>query len=198
MTIPRRHDRSRVGLLGGSFNPAHGGHREISLMALKALSLDAVWWLVSPGNPLKDPDQYLPYEKRMAQARRVADHHRIVVSNFEQRRNLQYTVDTLEALRDLWPQMHFVWIMGADGLRDFHRWKDWKRIATMTPFAVFSRPGATEAAEGSTAADALAPFRLAAEDATRLAEAEPPAWVFLKTAHNPSSSTAIRSGQSRP
>jgi len=189
---PRRHDRSRIGLLGGSFNPAHGGHRDISVEAIRALSLDAVWWLVSPGNPLKDPAGNMPYEERLARARQVADHHRIVVSNFEARRGLQYTVDTLEALRDLWPQMHFVWIMGADSLRDFHRWKDWRRIATLAPIAVFSRPGSTDAAEASPAAEALAAFRLPDEDAPALAEAEPPAWIFLKTVHNPASATAIR------
>jgi nicotinate-nucleotide adenylyltransferase len=190
--IPRRHDRSRIGLLGGSFNPAHEGHREISLAALLALHLDAVWWLVSPGNPLKDPGTYIPFEDRMAEARRVASHPRIVVSDFERRKNLQYTVDTIERLKDLWPEVHFVWLMGADSLEVFHRWKDWRRIATLAPFAVFSRPGATEEAEASEAAAALAPFRLEPEAASRLADAEPPAWVFLKTTQNPASATAIR------
>jgi nicotinate-nucleotide adenylyltransferase len=190
--IPRRHDRSRIGLLGGSFNPAHEGHREISLAALSALQLDVVWWLVSPGNPLKDPSTYIPFDARMAEARRIARHPRIVVSDFEQRKNLQYTVDTIERLKELWPDVHFVWLMGADSLEALHRWKDWRRIATLAPFAVFSRPGATEEAEESEAARDLAPFRLDPEAAGRLADAEPPAWVFLKTTHNTASATAIR------
>lgn len=190
--IPRRHDRSRIGLLGGSFNPAHEGHREISLAALAALRLDVVWWLISPGNPLKDPAAYMPFEARMAEARRVASHPRIVVSDFERRKGLQYTVDTLERLKELWPDVHFVWLMGADSLEAFHRWKDWRRIAMLAPFAVFSRPGANEEAEASEAAQTLAPFRLDGEAASRLADAEPPAWAFLKTTHNRTSATAIR------
>ncbi|HNS88161.1 MAG TPA: nicotinate-nucleotide adenylyltransferase [Parvularculaceae bacterium] len=192
--IPQRHDASRIGLLGGSFNPAHGGHREISLEALKLFGLDAVWWLVTPGNPLKTGDDYKydSYEQRLAAARRIADHPRIVVSNFEDRKNLQYTVDTLEALHDLWPQMKFIWLMGADSLVGFHRWKNWRRIASLAPIAVFNRPGFEAAALASDAAKELTLFRLPSSRASDLAAAEPPAWVFIEKTANPLSATEIR------
>ncbi|MBB5517903.1 nicotinate-nucleotide adenylyltransferase [Amphiplicatus metriothermophilus] len=190
--VPQRHATSKIGLLGGSFNPAHEGHREISLAALDWLGLDAVWWLVSPGNPLKAPDIYAPYEERLAAARRIAADPRIVASDFERRKGLQYTVDTLSMLADLWPQMRFVWLMGADSLAAFHEWKDWRAIAAMVPIAVFSRPGHEAAAEESPAAQALAAFRLDERDGPLLADAEPPAWAFYSGISNPISSTALR------
>ncbi len=198
--IPQRHDASRIGLLGGSFNPAHDGHREISLEAIRLLGLDAVWWLVTPGNPLKEVDDYAyaPYPQRLADARRVANHPRIIVSNFEGRRNLQYTVDTLEALADLWPQMHFVWLMGADSLAGFHRWKNWRRIASLAPIAVFNRPGHEAAALSSEAARELALFRAPSGRAGEILGAEPPAWTFIETTNNPASATKIRARGKRP
>lgn len=196
--IPQRHDASRVGLLGGSFNPAHDGHREISLLALKRLRLDAVWWLVSPGNPLKDESAYAPYEERLKRARKAAGHPRIIVSNFEERKGLQYTVDTLEALTALWPQIDFVWLMGADSLATFHRWRDWRRIANLAPIAVFNRPGFEEAWRAAPAAEELSPFRIEDSAAETLAGAEPPAWVFIEAPRNPQSSTAIRAGRGAP
>lgn len=190
--IPQRHDHSAVGLLGGSFNPAHDGHREISLAALAALGLDAVWWLVTPGNPLKDAKDYAPYESRLREARRVAAHPRIVVSNFEERKGLQYTVDTVETLETLWPQMRFIWIMGADSLATFHRWKDWEKIFSLLPIAVFARPGHDEAALSGEAAAAFAAFKLPEADASRLARATPPAWMFFAATANQTSSTGLR------
>lgn len=183
--------KRRIGLLGGSFNPAHAGHREISLTALERLRLDAVWWLVTPGNPLKDPDIYAAYDERLHQARAVANHPDIVVSDFEHRRNLQYTVDTLEQIIDANPNAGFIWLMGADGLANFHRWKDWRRIAELAPMAVFNRPGYSDAALMSEAADTLAPFRIKANDGDLLAR-EPPAWIFFADIDNPLSSTALR------
>ncbi|MFZ5619074.1 MAG: nicotinate-nucleotide adenylyltransferase [Pseudomonadota bacterium] len=198
--LPQRHDASRIGLLGGSFNPAHEGHREISLEALKVLGLDAVWWLATPGNPLKESDgyAYAPYEERLATARRVANHPRIIVSNFEERKHLQYTVDTLEALTDLWPQINFVWLMGADSLIHFNRWKNWRKIASMAPIAVFNRPGYEKAALASEAAKELALFRVPSGRAADIVGAEPPAWTFIETTKNPASATAIRSGKTGP
>jgi len=184
--------RRRIGLLGGSFNPAHEGHREISLAGLERLGLDVVWWLVSPGNPLKNQDDYAPYETRLAQARETAGHPDIVVSDFERRQGLQYTADTLERLADLHPDAAFVWLMGADSLAGFHRWKDWRRIAGLVPIAVFNRPGHGEAALKGEAARALAAFRVAPDRAGGLADAEAPAWVFFSDTDNPLSSTAIR------
>ena len=198
--IPRRHDHSRIGLLGGSFNPAHDGHRDISLAALKLFQLDAVWWLVTPGNPLKDDSDYTyaPYEERLGAARRAADHPRIVVSNFEDRKGLQYTVDTLEALHDLWPQIQFVWLMGADSLVEFDKWKNWRRIASLVPIAVFNRPGHEAAALASVAAKELALFRVPAGRAADIVTADPPAWTFIETTKNPASATEIRKRLSRP
>ncbi len=196
--IPQRHDASRVGLLGGSFNPAHEGHREISLLALKRLELDAVWWIVSPGNPLKDAGGYAPYDERLQTARRVADHPRIVISNFEERKGLQYTVDTLEALRALWPQIDFVWLMGADSLATFHRWRDWRKIAALAPIAVFNRPGFETVFKTSQAAEELAAFRIDESAAASLAGAEPPAWIFIPDPMNPQSSTAMRTRAASP
>lgn len=190
--IPQRHNQSKIGLLGGSFNPAHEGHREISQAAIKALGLDAVWWLVSPGNPLKDPADYAPYEQRLAKARAVANHPLIVVSDFEDRKGLQYTADTLDALTATWPDMRFVWLMGADSLETFHNWKDWRRIFALAPIAVFARPGHDKAAEESPAAKEFALFRLEGESARSLAEAEPPAWGFFTETANPVSSTLLR------
>ena len=190
--IPQRHAASRVGLLGGSFNPAHEGHREISLLALSRLGLDAVWWLVSPGNPLKDADEYAPFDERLRTARKVSDHPRIIVSNFEERKGLQYTVDTLETLGALWPQIDFVWLMGADSLSTFHRWRDWRKIANLAPIAVFNRPGHESAWRTAPAAQALAEFRREESEAASLPTAEPPAWIFIGQPANPQSSTAIR------
>lgn len=192
MTAPQRHASSKIGLLGGSFNPPHEGHREISLAALDWLRLDSVWWLVSPANPLKDLASYAPYEERLWRSRRLANDPRIVISNFEERRKLQYTVDTLEALTGLWPDMRFVWLMGADALAGMHQWKDWKRIFTLAPIAVFRRPGYDDAADASPAAREFLPFRVDERNAADLALAEPPAWAFCTSTANPLSSTALR------
>lgn len=187
-----QNNNRRVGLLGGSFNPAHAGHREISLAALDRMALDVVWWLVTPGNPLKDQNIYAPLDERLAQARKIADHCDIVVSNFEQRHNLQYTVDTLTRLKELNPNTHFIWLMGADSLAGFHRWRDWKTIAALMPMAVFSRPGYSENALQSEAATHLKLFRKSEENALQLASEPPPAWIFFDHTDNPLSSTALR------
>lgn len=184
--------RRRIGLLGGSFNPAHAGHREITLEALDRLSLDAVWWLVTPGNPLKNPDSYADYDDRLHKARKVANHPDIVVSDFEYRRNLQYTVDTLAQVKDANPNADFVWLMGADSLASFHLWKEWRRIAELVPFAVFNRPGYSDNALKSEAVQALKNFRLDPDKTTDLLTAAPPAWMFFHETNNPLSSTKIR------
>jgi nicotinate-nucleotide adenylyltransferase len=182
----------KIGLLGGSFNPPHEGHREISLAALDWLKLDAVWWLVSPASPLKDADAYAPYEIRLAKARALARHPQIVVSDFERRRDLQYTVDTLAALKDTAPDTRFVWLMGADSLATVHLWKDWRRIFLLAPVAVFNRPGFADAALASPAAKDLAAFRIDAAKGPALLDAEPPAWAFFEGTANPMSSTVLR------
>lgn len=189
--------RRRIGLLGGSFNPPHEGHREVSLAALKRLGLDAVWWLVTPGNPLKDPDVYAPFEDRLRRARKFADHPDIVVSDFENRHSLQYTVDTLDRLTSLNPNVQFVWLMGADSLANFDKWKDWRRIAELVPIAVFGRPGYGEDAADSEAAKTLAAFRIDENNPEKLIGAEPPVWIYFSDTANPASSTAIRNATSR-
>lgn len=186
-------ERRRIGLLGGSFNPPHQGHREISLAALERLGLDAVWWLVTPGNPLKDPTLYADYDDRLRLSRLVSNHPDIVVSDFERRHDLAYTAETLEALQVLNPNTAFVWLMGADGLENFHRWKNWRQIAEAAPIAVFNRPGHGEAALQSEAAEALSAFRAPAEEAMALWNSKPPSWVFFPDTDNPISSTFIRS-----
>ncbi len=185
----------RVGLLGGSFNPAHGGHLEISQEAVRALGLDCVWWLVSPANPLKDPDHYAAYPVRLEQASRLADEHPeipIMISAFEREVETQYTIDTLRNLVARLPDVRFVWLMGADNLVDFHRWREWEAIAGLLPMAVLNRPGAQDAALSSVSAQTLRPYERPEAQAMQIADADPPAWVYLTHPDNPESSTAIR------
>lgn len=185
-------DRRRIGLLGGSFNPAHDGHREISILALERLSLDAVMWLVTPGNPLKDPSIYAPYEERLRQARRAADHPDIVVSDFERRHGLTYTVDTIDRLKALNPNTNYVWLMGADSFETLHEWRDWRNIVQSAPIAVFRRPGYENAPINSVAAREFSFERRDIDAATGLADLPPPAWIFFPETDNKISSTAIR------
>lgn len=182
----------KVGLLGGSFNPPHGGHLEISLYAIERLKLDAVWWLVTPGNPLKDQSIYAPYDTRLTAAREIAGDAPIIVSDFEKQHGLQYTAETVPALIKAHPDNHFVWLMGADSLATFHRWKEWRMLANAIPMAVFNRPGASEEALKSEAATALAHHRLDEKAGDALCGSKPPAWIFFPQTENPLSSTALR------
>ncbi|WP_208642393.1 nicotinate-nucleotide adenylyltransferase [Methylobacterium terrae] len=185
----------RVGLYGGSFNPAHAGHRHVSRLALRRLALDRVWWLVSPGNPLKDRSGLPGPAARAAGARAVAADPRIAVTDFEAVLGVRYTVETLRWLTDRHPEVRFVWIMGADSLASFHRWRGWREIAARMPFAVIDRPGYTLKAMASPAARALSGARIDERAAPTLAEREPPAWVFLHGPRNSLSSTALRAGK---
>jgi nicotinate-nucleotide adenylyltransferase len=182
----------RIGLFGGTFNPPHGAHRAAALLAMKRLGLDRVWWLVTPGNPLKDTRKLPPLERRLAAARDVARHPRIAVTGFESVINARYTVETLAFLRARCPAVRFVWIMGSDGLRHFHRWRHWRRIASLAPIAVVDRSGADFAATAAPAAQALDRYRLPEREAARLATRKPPAWVYLHGLKSPLSSTALR------
>ena len=182
-----------TGLLGGSFNPAHTGHRRISLFAQAALGLDEVWWLVSPGNPLKDrATDMAPLSARLASARRVARRSRIVPSAIEARLGTRYTVDTLERLVRRYPKRRFIWLMGADNLAQFHRWKDWRRIARLMPIAVVARPGYEQVARASIAMGGLRKFVRSARHARHWTEWRPPALVLLRFRPDQSSATAIR------
>lgn len=185
-----------IGLLGGSFNPAHEGHREISVAALSALQLDEIWWLVSPGNPLKDKDQYADYNTRLEQAKQMASHPLIKISNFEQARNLTYTIDTISALKKHYTDYSFVWVIGADNLEEFHLWKDWEAIFAAMPIAVMNRPGYEHAVTKSIAAKKFQQQRHELEIASALCEKNPPAWIFIPETQNPISSTQIRSRMS--
>jgi nicotinate-nucleotide adenylyltransferase len=182
----------RIGLLGGSFNPAHDAHRALSLLAWKRLGLDRVWWLVTPGNPLKLNRDLPPVEKRIAQAREVATSPFIDVIAPEVGYRTRYTFDTaLRLVRDF-PRTRFVWLMGADNLAQFHRWKRWREFAAIMPIAVVARPGDEDAPLSSHAAHALARFRVDESDAPLLLSIRAPAWLYLHGLKSPLSSTNLR------
>lgn len=188
----------RVGLLGGSFNPAHAGHAHIAEVARRRLGLDRVIWLVSPQNPLKDARQSAPLARRMASARAVAAGPSMIVSDVETRIGTRYTVDTLRALRARFPGVKFVWLMGADNLATIHRWRGWTDIFGLVPIAVIARPGRLAAARTAPAARRFASARLPSSQALRLAEHEAPAWAYLRARLNHASSTAIRAAANPP
>ena len=190
--IPLYTNGMRIGLLGGSFNPPHVAHRAISLFAIKRLKLDRVWWLVTPGNPLKDQDGLRDLNERTAAARRMANDPRIDVSCLESVIGTRYTVDTISYLRRRASGLRFVWIMGADNLAQFHRWQNWRRIASEVPIAVIDRPPQSFRALAAPAAQALARYRLPENQAGRLADQRPPAWVFLTGMKLNLSSTGLR------
>jgi nicotinate-nucleotide adenylyltransferase len=182
----------RIGLLGGSFNPAHEAHRHISLTALKRLGLDQVWWLVTPGNPLKSGAKQPSLESRVATAAEVAAHPRIVVTGFEGARKSPYTVDTVKFLKRRFPGVDFVWLMGADNLAELHRWRDWSELFRLVPIAVFDRPGFRLKAMASVAAQRFQFYRVDESDAAGLASLMPPAWAILSEKLSSLSSTSLR------
>lgn len=181
----------RIGLLGGSFNPAHAGHRHIALLAKRRLQLDQVWLLVSPGNPLKPSDGMAPFCERLASARGIADGRRIVASSIEKTFNTRYTVDTLRLLLRRFPEARFVWIMGADILEQLPRWRRWRDIVHALPFAVLPRPDYNHRALAGQAAHRLRASRRPARESVLL-PGQAPGWVFLPERQNPLSATAIR------
>src|SRR5436309_10166844 len=182
----------RVGLLGGSFNPPHAAHRAISLFAIKRLKLDRVWWLLTPGNPLKDNGGLRDLGEHTEAAQKKADDPRIDISCLEAVIGVRYTVDTITYLRRPASRLRFVWIMGADNLAQFHRWQNWRRIASEVPIAVIDRPPQSFRALAAPAAQALARYRLPENQAGRLADQRAPAWVFLTGMKLKLSSTGLR------
>ena len=180
-----------VGLFGGSFDPAHEGHALVARTALTRLGLDRVVWLVSPGNPLK-PAAPAALERRMASARRLATGPRMRVSDVETRLGVRYTIDTVRALKARYPGVHFVWIMGADGLLGFHGWRGWTELMTEVPVAVVTRPDAAIRSRFAPAARRFGHARLPSSQARILALAAPPAWIFLRAPWSFASSTALR------
>jgi nicotinate-nucleotide adenylyltransferase len=182
----------KVGLLGGSFNPAHEGHAHVAETALAKLGLDAMIWLVSPQNPLKSRDETAPLHQRMASARAQARGPRMLVSDAESRIEARYTLDTLRILKARYPGVRFVWVMGADSLASFHRWKGWVQLMHEAPIAVVSRPWAALRGRLSPAAKRFARYRRPSVSSRQLPFLAPPAWVFLRGPFNFQSSTALR------
>lgn len=180
-----------IGLLGGSFDPAHDGHVHITREALKRFDLDRVWWLVSPGNPLKTQGP-APLDKRMEQARRVMQHPRVTVTDIEARLGTRYTAQTLKVLQAQYRGVRFVWLMGADNLAQLHLWQDWQWIMENVPVGVLARPGDRISARMSPAARLFAPYRIAGRQSHLLGLADPPAWCFVNVPMVAQSSSAIR------
>ena len=180
-----------IGLFGGSFDPAHEGHAHVTREALKRFGLDRVWWLVSPGNPLKERGP-APLARRMERARKVMRHPTVNVTDIECRLGTRATADTLRAMQAIYPGVRFVWLMGADNLAQFHRWKDWQRIMQMVGLGVLARPGQRISARMSPVARIYAKYRIPGKHSHLLAKADVPAWCFVNVAMSDLSSTAIR------
>jgi nicotinate-nucleotide adenylyltransferase len=184
---------ARIGLLGGSFNPAHRGHRRISLAAMRVLGLDEVWWLVSPGNPLKEGAKDMgPFEARLATAKAMASRSRIRVSDFEQREGSRYTIDTVRRLRRRYPRDQFIWLLGSDTLPNFHEWRNWRGLAREVPIAVIRRPGYDQEAHAARAMGWLRRFVRPSSQASHWTEWSAPAILLLRLPPDPTSATAIR------
>ena len=200
LRVPMAAPNMRIGLLGGSFNPAHQGHRQISLAAMKRLGLDQVWWLVSPGNPLKATNNLPELGDRVAFAQEIALHPKIVVTGFEGARpkvarGNVYTIDTIRFLKRRFPSVDFVWLMGADNLVSFHRWRQWERLFRLLPIAVLDRPGYRLKARASKTAQRFAFAAIDESDAPGLAAIEPPAWTLLTLQLSGLASTNLRGGK---
>lgn len=189
---PHAERGQRIGLLGGSFNPPHAAHRLISDIALRRLGLDRVWWLVTPGNPLKDRGELLPLAERVMLARGLIDDPRIIVTDFEKSLGSSFTAATLAHLRLRHPDVQFIWLMGADGLANFHRWRNWRDIFGTMPIAVIDRPGWRLPGLSSKAARAFAGSRLPESRARSLGRKGTPAWTLLSGPMMAISSTEIR------
>jgi nicotinate-nucleotide adenylyltransferase len=195
LKLPPFGDGQRIGLFGGSFNPAHKGHVMVATYALKVLDLDWIWWIVSPQNPLKDPGETGEYDKRLAYTKEIAHHPRFVVTDIERQLGAKYTAETLRHLRPAMARADFVWIMGADSLANLHRWRNWIEIAEALPLAVLARPGYSIRALGSYAALRYEQQQLDSEFAQSLAGRSAPSWVFVSMPLRRESSTAIRAQQ---
>ncbi len=192
VSLPYAARGQRIGLLGGSFNPPHAAHRLISEIAMRRLGLDRVWWLVTPGNPLKDHATLLPLADRVILARGLLKDPRIIVTDFEMNLGSSFTAATLAHLRLRHPDVQFIWLMGADGLANFHRWRNWRDILATMPMAVIDRPGWRLPGLSSKAARAFARARLPESRARVLGRTRPPAWTLLSGPLMPISSTEIR------
>lgn len=186
------HSRLRIGVLGGSFNPAHEGHLHVARQAMVHCRLDQLWLMVSPGNPLKPAKGMAPFATRLASARKIADGRRIIATDIEQRLGTHYTADTMAALKRRFPAAKFVWLMGADNLAQLPRWGNWLAIIRAMPMLILPRPGQTRKALAGQAVKRLRRHRLGARSGLCLAQAAPPAWILLPVRENPTSATALR------
>lgn len=195
--LPPHAPGMRIGLFGGTFDPPHQAHLAASLLALKRLKLDRVWWLVTPGNPLKNTKGLAPLNERIAAARALTHHPRIDVTGLEAVIKTRYTYDTVSWLRARCPGVRFVWIMGADNLRSFHRWQKWRDIANLVPIVVVDRLGPSLYAGASPAGQALRTARIPEEAVSTLPDRKAPAWSFLHGLKSPLSSTALRALRGR-
>jgi nicotinate-nucleotide adenylyltransferase len=190
--MPHVEKGMQVGLFGGSFNPPHGGHALVAEIALRRLALDQLWWMVTPGNPLKSTRELASLSERLRRSEEIARDPRIKVTAFELRHHVRYTADTLALVKARNPGVDFVWIMGADNLKDFHRWQRWRQIAMTFPIAVIDRPGSTLSFLSSVMAKTFDYARIDEGDAPRLARMKAPAWTFIHGPRSSLSSTALR------
>lgn len=190
--MPRTERGMIVGIFGGSFNPPHQGHALVAEIALRRLNLDQLWWLVTPGNPLKSRTGLAPLGERLARCESLASDPRIKVTAFERTLGTSYTAKTLEFVKARNPHAHFIWIMGADNLKSFHHWQQWRRIATTFPIAVIDRPGSTLSYLSSKMARTFDYARIDEDDAAVLWKKHAPAWTFIHGPRSPLSSTALR------
>jgi nicotinate-nucleotide adenylyltransferase len=192
LKLPPFGDGQRIGLFGGSFNPAHIGHYKVALFALQRLQLDWVWWLVTPQNPLKGTSETAAYAKRLAFTRKIARHPKFIVTDIENQMHAKYTAETVSQLKVLAPKANFVWIMGADSLANLHRWHHWMDIVNDVPFAVLARPGYSIRALNGVASSRLSQRQIPAEAAAKTLDQPLPSWTFITMPLRKESSTAIR------
>ncbi|MGB7335466.1 MAG: nicotinate-nucleotide adenylyltransferase [Salaquimonas sp.] len=197
MRFPHVEDGQTVALFGGSFNPPHAGHVHVSETALVRGQFDQVWWLITPGNPLKDHSELEPLVGRIRKSLELLIHPKINITAFEARYQLNYTEQTLSLLKRRKPNVNFVWLMGADNLASFHHWQNWRKIAAMMPIMVIDRPGSTLSYRSALAAIALSKYRIDESDSELLGQMKPPAWTFIHGPRSSLSSTAIRNAKKR-
>ncbi len=195
LKMPHVEANMAIGLFGGSFNPPHAGHLLLAEIALRRLELDQIWWIVTPGNPLKDLSELAPLKNRLAACETITKDPRIKVTAFEAAHRVRYTADTLEIVKSRHADVNFVWLMGADNLKNFHKWQRWQEIAKTYPIAVIDRPGSTLSYLSSKFAKTFDYARLDEDDAPALAKRNAPAWTFIHGPRSPLSSTAIRKEQ---
>lgn len=192
LQFPAGGDGARIGLFGGSFNPPHEGHLNVCDLALKRLRLDQIWWMVTPGNPLKDTSELPSLIDRIKLSEGIIEDPRIKVTAFEARHKVRFTADTVQLVLRMRPRQKFIWLMGADNLADFHRWQDWKKIAGSLPIAIIDRPGSTLAYRSARASLALSRYRVDDADASMLPDMKPPVWTFIHGPRSSLSSTQLR------